>query len=152
MRITCRAKPSQETWNRTLDKEGAVRVAESALQEGVVFLTAEQYGNVVWLPVSFPITDGGLEEDACILTRLVSELASVHYPVACAVPKTDLVRCGAALDLRADLEHPPSSYQFSNDSRKMLASSAGPACLGAMLNCRCCLSAPSTRPPMSFSS
>ena len=86
MRITCRAKPSQETWNRTLDKEGAVRVAESALQEGVVFLTAEQYGNVVWLPVSFPITDGGLEEDPCILTRLVSELASVHYPVACAVP------------------------------------------------------------------
>jgi hypothetical protein len=48
--MTCLAKPSQEIWNRTLDKEGAVRVAENALQEGVAFLTAEQYGNVVWLP------------------------------------------------------------------------------------------------------
>jgi hypothetical protein len=61
-------------------------VAENALQEGVAFLTAEQYGNVVWLPVSFPITDGGLEEDPCILTRFVSETASAYHPVACAVP------------------------------------------------------------------
>src|SRR5919199_4061645 len=38
----------------------------------------------------------------------------------------------------------PPSYQFSNDSRKMSASSTGPTSLGAMLSCRCCLSAPLT--------
>ena len=67
-------------------------------------------------------------------------------------PPPNPVHCGAALESRAYQEHPPPSYQFSNDSRKMLASSFGPAFLGAILNCRCCLSAPSTRLSMSFSS
>jgi hypothetical protein len=46
----------------------------------------------------------------------------------------------------------PPFYQFSNASRKMLASSPGPASLGAMPSCRCCLRAPPTRPSISLSS
>jgi peptidoglycan/xylan/chitin deacetylase (PgdA/CDA1 family) len=52
---------------------------------------------------------------------------------------------------QVELDRTPT-YQFSNDSRKMLVSSSGPASLGAIPSCRCCLSAPLTRSSTSPSS
>jgi 4-aminobutyrate aminotransferase / (S)-3-amino-2-methylpropionate transaminase / 5-aminovalerate transaminase len=60
--------------NRAPDKERAASVAENALEEGLVLLTAGQHENVFRTLMSLSITDDELAEGLSILTRAVGEL------------------------------------------------------------------------------
>lgn len=62
--------------SRAPDKEHAAKVAENALQDGLLLLTAGQHGNVIRTLMPLPITDDELEEGLSILVRAVSETAS----------------------------------------------------------------------------
>jgi hypothetical protein len=110
-----------------LDREFAARAAENTLQEGLILLISRQHGPLI--PLS--TTDDELDEGPTLC-----------WPARLARPPE---RCWHR-------QHRSASYQFSNDSKKILASSSGPASLGAMLSCRCCLSAPLTRSSISPSS
>ena len=55
------------------DKERAAKVAEKALQSGLMLLTAGQQGNVIRTLMPLPITDNELEEGLSILARAVDE-------------------------------------------------------------------------------
>ena len=55
------------------DKERAAMVAEKALQEGLMLLTAGQQGNVIRTLMPLSISDDELEEGLSILARAVSE-------------------------------------------------------------------------------
>ena len=67
--------------SRAPHKERAARVADNALQSGLMLLTAGQQGNVIRTLMPLPITDDELEEGLSILTRAVSETASRTSPV-----------------------------------------------------------------------
>jgi 4-aminobutyrate aminotransferase/(S)-3-amino-2-methylpropionate transaminase len=67
--------------NRTSDKERAAIVAENALQNGLMLLTAGQQGNVIRTLMPLPITDDELEEGLSILARAVDETAPRPSPV-----------------------------------------------------------------------
>jgi len=62
--------------SRTPDKERAAKVAENALQNGLMLLTAGQQGNVIRTLMPLQITDDELEEGLSILARAISETAS----------------------------------------------------------------------------
>lgn len=57
--------------SRTPDKERTAAIVESALQEGLLLLTAGQYGNVIRTLTPLVITDDELEEGLNILSRAV---------------------------------------------------------------------------------
>ena len=59
--------------NRDPDKERAASVAENALQEGLMLLTAGQNGNMIRTLMPLSITDDELAEGLSILTRAVGE-------------------------------------------------------------------------------
>jgi len=59
--------------NRALFIESAASVAENALEEGLVLLTAGQHENVIRTLMSLWITDDELAEGLSILTRAVGE-------------------------------------------------------------------------------
>ncbi len=61
--------------SKTPDKERTSRVVEAALQEGLLLLTAGQYGNVIRTLMPFVITDEELEEGLSILARAVDAAA-----------------------------------------------------------------------------
>jgi 4-aminobutyrate aminotransferase / (S)-3-amino-2-methylpropionate transaminase / 5-aminovalerate transaminase len=61
---------------REPDKERAAKVAENALQSGLMLLTAGQRGNVIRTLMPLPITDAELEEGLSILAHAISETAS----------------------------------------------------------------------------
>ena len=67
--------------SRAPDQERAAKVAENALQRGLMLLTAGQHGNVIRTLMPLPITDGELEEGLSILAYAVSETASRPSPV-----------------------------------------------------------------------
>ena len=56
---------------RTPDKERTTRIVETALQEGLLLLTAGQYSNVIRTLMPFVITDDELEEGLSILGHAV---------------------------------------------------------------------------------
>lgn len=62
--------------SRAPDKERAAKVAENALQSGLMLLTAGQYGNMIRTLMPFPITHDELEEGLSILARAMAETAS----------------------------------------------------------------------------
>jgi 4-aminobutyrate aminotransferase/(S)-3-amino-2-methylpropionate transaminase len=62
--------------SRDPDNERAAQVAENAVQDGLLLLTAGQHGNVIRTLMPLPITDDELEEGLSILVRAVSETAS----------------------------------------------------------------------------
>ncbi|MDQ3638515.1 MAG: aminotransferase class III-fold pyridoxal phosphate-dependent enzyme, partial [Actinomycetota bacterium] len=62
--------------SRAPDKERAAKVAENALQSGLMLLTAGQQGNVIRTLMPLPITDDELEEGLSILAHAISETAS----------------------------------------------------------------------------
>jgi 4-aminobutyrate aminotransferase/(S)-3-amino-2-methylpropionate transaminase len=64
--------------SREPDQERAAKVAENALQSGLMLLTAGQRGNVIRTLMPLPITDDELEEGLYILARAISETA--FYP------------------------------------------------------------------------
>ncbi len=61
--------------SRTPDKERTAAIVESALQEGLLLLTAGQYGNVIRTLTPLVITDDELEEGLNILSRAVDAAA-----------------------------------------------------------------------------
>jgi 4-aminobutyrate aminotransferase/(S)-3-amino-2-methylpropionate transaminase len=62
--------------SKTPDKERTGKVVEAALQEGLILLTAGQYGNVIRTLMPLPITDDELEEGLEILGRAVDAAAA----------------------------------------------------------------------------
>ena len=62
--------------SRDPDKERAAKVAENALQDSLLLLTAGEHGNVIRTLMPLPINDDELEEGLFILVRAVSETAS----------------------------------------------------------------------------
>jgi 4-aminobutyrate aminotransferase / (S)-3-amino-2-methylpropionate transaminase / 5-aminovalerate transaminase len=62
--------------SREPDKERAAKVAENALQSGLMLLTAGQRGNVLRTLMPLPITDDELAEGLSILARAMNETAS----------------------------------------------------------------------------
>jgi 4-aminobutyrate aminotransferase / (S)-3-amino-2-methylpropionate transaminase / 5-aminovalerate transaminase len=62
--------------SREPDKERAAKVAENALQSGLMLLTAGQRGNVLRTLMPLPITDDELAEGLSILARAINEIAS----------------------------------------------------------------------------
>jgi 4-aminobutyrate aminotransferase / (S)-3-amino-2-methylpropionate transaminase / 5-aminovalerate transaminase len=67
--------------SRTSDRERAAIVAEKALQNGLMLLTAGQHGNVIRTLMPLPITEDELEEGLSILARAVDETAPRSSPV-----------------------------------------------------------------------
>jgi 4-aminobutyrate aminotransferase/(S)-3-amino-2-methylpropionate transaminase len=61
--------------SKTPDKERTGRIVEAALQEGLLLLTAGQFGNVIRVLMPFAITDEELEEGLEILGRAVDAAA-----------------------------------------------------------------------------
>jgi 4-aminobutyrate aminotransferase/(S)-3-amino-2-methylpropionate transaminase len=61
--------------SKTPDKERTSRIVEAALQEGLLLLTAGQFGNVIRVLMPFAITDDELEEGLEILGRAVDAAA-----------------------------------------------------------------------------
>jgi 4-aminobutyrate aminotransferase/(S)-3-amino-2-methylpropionate transaminase len=61
--------------NKTPDKERTAQVVENALQDGLLLLTAGQYGNVIRVLMPFAISDSELEEGLAIMERAVSATA-----------------------------------------------------------------------------
>jgi 4-aminobutyrate aminotransferase / (S)-3-amino-2-methylpropionate transaminase / 5-aminovalerate transaminase len=61
--------------SRTPDKERTTKVIEGALQEGLLLLSAGQYGNCIRTLMPFVITDDELEEGLSILGRAVDAAA-----------------------------------------------------------------------------
>jgi 4-aminobutyrate aminotransferase / (S)-3-amino-2-methylpropionate transaminase / 5-aminovalerate transaminase len=59
--------------SRIPDGERTAKVAENALQKGLMLLTAGRYANVVRMLMPLSITDDELEEGLSILARAVSE-------------------------------------------------------------------------------
>ncbi len=59
--------------SRAPDKERAALVAETALQKGLMLLTAGQHANVIRTLMPLSITDDELDEGLCILDRAVGE-------------------------------------------------------------------------------
>jgi 4-aminobutyrate aminotransferase / (S)-3-amino-2-methylpropionate transaminase / 5-aminovalerate transaminase len=57
--------------SRTPDKERTAKVIEAALQEGLLLLSAGQYGNCIRTLMPFVITDEELEEGLAVLGRAV---------------------------------------------------------------------------------
>ncbi len=57
------------------DKERTQRVIEAALQEGLLLLSAGQYGNCIRTLMPFVITDEELEEGLAVLGRAVDAAA-----------------------------------------------------------------------------
>ena len=62
--------------SRAPDRERAAKVAQCALQSGLMLLTAGQQGNVIRTLMPLSIADDELEEGLSILARAVSETAS----------------------------------------------------------------------------
>jgi 4-aminobutyrate aminotransferase / (S)-3-amino-2-methylpropionate transaminase / 5-aminovalerate transaminase len=60
---------------RTPDKERTQGIVEAAIQDGLILLTAGQYGNAVRTLTPFAITDEELEEGLRILGRAVDSVA-----------------------------------------------------------------------------
>lgn len=58
--------------SKTPDKERTAQIVENALQEGLMLLTAGQYGNVIRVLMPFAISDAELEEGLAILERAVT--------------------------------------------------------------------------------
>ena len=61
--------------SRSPDKERTGRIVETALQEGLILLTAGQYSNVIRTLTPFAITDEELEEGLSIMARAVDAAA-----------------------------------------------------------------------------
>src|ERR671913_253665 len=61
--------------SRTPDKERTAKVIEAALQEGLLLLSAGQYGNCIRTLMPFVITDEELEEGLAVLGRAVDAAA-----------------------------------------------------------------------------
>jgi 4-aminobutyrate aminotransferase / (S)-3-amino-2-methylpropionate transaminase / 5-aminovalerate transaminase len=61
--------------SKTPDKVRTGRIVEAALQEGLLLLTAGQFGNVIRVLMPFAITDDELEEGLEILGRAVDAAA-----------------------------------------------------------------------------
>jgi 4-aminobutyrate aminotransferase/(S)-3-amino-2-methylpropionate transaminase len=61
--------------SREPDKERMTKVIQGALQEGLLLLSAGQYGNCVRTLMPFAITDDELEEGLTILGRAVDAAA-----------------------------------------------------------------------------
>ena len=62
--------------SKTPDKERTGEVVEAALQEGLLLLTAGQYGNVIRTLMPLNIADDELEEGLAILARVFDEVAA----------------------------------------------------------------------------
>ncbi len=70
----------EDAESKTPAKKRTGEIVEAALQEGLLLLTAGQYGNVIRALAPFAITDGELDEGLAILDRAVSEAASRKHP------------------------------------------------------------------------
>ena len=66
----------EDAESKTPDKERTGRIVRSALQGGLILLTAGQYGNVIRTLAPLSIEDGELEAGLTILSRAVDEAAS----------------------------------------------------------------------------
>ena len=62
--------------SKTPDKERTGEVVEAALQEGLLLLTAGQYGNVIRTLMPLNIADDELEEGLAILARVFDDVAA----------------------------------------------------------------------------
>jgi 4-aminobutyrate aminotransferase/(S)-3-amino-2-methylpropionate transaminase len=62
--------------SKTPDKERTGEVVEAALQEGLLLLTAGQYGNVIRTLMPLNIADDELEEGLAILARVFDKVAA----------------------------------------------------------------------------
>jgi 4-aminobutyrate aminotransferase/(S)-3-amino-2-methylpropionate transaminase len=67
--------------SRAPDRKRAARVAQHALQSGLMLLTAGQQGNVIRTLMPLSITDDELDEGLSILAGAVSETTSHPSPV-----------------------------------------------------------------------
>jgi 4-aminobutyrate aminotransferase/(S)-3-amino-2-methylpropionate transaminase len=65
----------KDAQSKTPDKERTGKIVEAALQEGLLLLTAGQFGNVIRILMPFAITDDELEEGLEILGRAVDAAA-----------------------------------------------------------------------------
>ena len=61
--------------SRAPDKERTQAIVEAAIQDGLILLTAGQYGNAVRTLTPFAITDEELDEGLRILGRAVDSVA-----------------------------------------------------------------------------
>ena len=68
----------QDAESKTPDKERTGGIVRSALQEGLILLTAGQHGNEIRILVPLFIKDEQLEEGLAILSRAVDEAASYN--------------------------------------------------------------------------
>ncbi len=60
---------------RTPDKKRTGQIVEAALQEGLLLLTAGQYGNVIRVLMPLTITEDQLDEGLAIMARAVDSVA-----------------------------------------------------------------------------
>jgi 4-aminobutyrate aminotransferase / (S)-3-amino-2-methylpropionate transaminase / 5-aminovalerate transaminase len=65
----------KDAQSRALDKERTTQVIQGALQQGLLLLSAGQYGNCIRTLMPFVITDEELEEGLSILGRAVDGAA-----------------------------------------------------------------------------
>jgi 4-aminobutyrate aminotransferase/(S)-3-amino-2-methylpropionate transaminase len=65
----------KDTASKAPDKERTQRVIETALQQGLLLLSAGQYGNCIRTLMPFVITDEELEEGLAVLGRAVDSAA-----------------------------------------------------------------------------
>jgi 4-aminobutyrate aminotransferase / (S)-3-amino-2-methylpropionate transaminase / 5-aminovalerate transaminase len=65
----------KDAQSRAPDKERTARVIQEALQQGLLLLSAGQYGNCIRTLMPFVITDEELEEGLSILGRAVDAAA-----------------------------------------------------------------------------
>jgi len=65
----------KDAQSRAPDKERTTKVIQGALQEGLLLLSAGQYGNCIRTLMPFVITDEELEEGLSILGRAVDAAA-----------------------------------------------------------------------------
>ena len=65
----------KDAGSKAPDKQRTGAMVEAALQEGLLLLTAGQYGNVIRTLAPFAITDDQLDEGLSIMARAVDSVA-----------------------------------------------------------------------------